>query len=169
MRIKIRNIQKILVFCSITIMIILAGSACRSADQVALETEREIPVATVMSYLPSIHIIALPEGSVITNPGDITISVNVANFDLVDKLGQASQPGQGHIFYFLDEEPPTTPFQQAIYVEGSSICTTATSYTWKGVEEGEHKFSVELVNNDHTPLNPTAIDSRTVIVRRSGS
>jgi hypothetical protein len=39
-----------------------------------------------------------------------------------------------------------------------------TSYTWQGVRPGTHTFAVQLVNNDHTPLEPPVTDQVTVTV-----
>ncbi|MDD1678430.1 MAG: PQQ-dependent sugar dehydrogenase [Methanomicrobiales archaeon] len=47
---------------------------------------------------------------------------------------------------------------------GTYVPTTATSYTWSNVSVGRHNFSVELVNNDHTPLSPPVQDTVNVTV-----
>ncbi len=100
--------------------------------------------------------------------GDITVSVDVSNFDLVDKLGQSNVAGEGHLHYFLDVTPPTTPGQPAITTPGTYAPTINTSFTWKNITAGQHTFSVELVNNDHTPLQPPVTTSVTVTVTSPG-
>jgi plastocyanin len=100
--------------------------------------------------------------------GKITISVDVSNFNLVDKLGQANVAGEGHIHYFIDVTPPTTPGEPAITASGTYVPTIETSYTWKNVTTGQHTFSVELVNNDHTPLVPPVTKTVMVTVTSSG-
>lgn len=121
---------------------------------------------------------ATPEGPqiTITQPqagqsipaGNITITVNVLNFNLVDKLGQPNVAGEGHIHYFLDVTPPTTPGQAAITAPGTYAPTINTSFTWKNITAGQHTFAVELVNNDHTPLQPPITASVTVTLTSSG-
>lgn len=96
--------------------------------------------------------ITQPSGNVIPQIGDVMVMVEVTNFNLVDKLGGANVAGEGHIHYFLDVDAPTTPGKTAVTAAGTYAATTATSYTWHNVGGGPHKFSVELVNNDHTPL-----------------
>ncbi|HTY81255.1 MAG TPA: cupredoxin domain-containing protein [Dehalococcoidales bacterium] len=96
--------------------------------------------------------------------GNVTVSVQVSNFNLIDKLGQANVPGQGHLHYFMDVDAPTTPGQPAITTPGTYAATAATSYTWTNVGGGSHKFSVELINNDHTPLVPPVVATVTVLV-----
>lgn len=100
---------------------------------------------------------------------NITVSVDVSNFDLVEKLGESAAPGEGHIHYYIDVEPPTTPGEPAITEPGTYAATTETSYTWANVTEGTHALAVQLVNNDHTPLEPPVIDGVTVTVVPPGT
>jgi outer membrane protein assembly factor BamB len=107
---------------------------------------------------PRIKIVQ-PRNGYILKTGDVTMTVQVTNFDLVNKLGQANAPGEGHIHYFMDVMPPTTPGQPAIPPSGSIWAATPnTSYTFSNVSVGTHSFYVELVNNDHTPLQPPVTD-----------
>ena len=94
--------------------------------------------------------------------GDITVTAEAVNIKLVDKLGKANVAGEGHIHYFLDADAPTTQGQPAVTAPGTYAATTATNYTWKNVPAGSHTLSVELVNNDHTPLNPPVIQKITI-------
>jgi hypothetical protein len=102
---------------------------------------------------PSITITSPTNGSTIP-AGDVTVSVHVDDFSLVNKLGQASVAGEGHIHYFMDVKIPTAPGKPALTAVGTFVPTINTSYTWMNVKPGMHNFSVELVNNDHTPLDP---------------
>jgi len=96
------------------------------------------------------------------------VDVQVSNFALVGKLGQPNVAGQGHIHYFLDVTAPTTPGQPAVTGPGSYVATAATGCIWLGVAAGTHTLSVELVNNDHTPLVPPVVAKITVIVTGVG-
>jgi hypothetical protein len=87
-------------------------------------------------------------------PGDITVNIKVTNFNIVDKLGQANVAGEGHVIYYLDADPPTTGGQTATTAAGTFAESVSTTYTWKNVAAGNHKISVQLVNNDGTPLSP---------------
>jgi plastocyanin len=117
---------------------------------------------------PTISITQPDNGASVT-AGDITVSVDVSNFKLVDKLGQTNVAGEGHIHYFLDVTPPTTQGQPAIPPNGSIWAATAsTTYTFKNVSAGSHTISVELVNNDHTPLQPPVTASVSITVTSSG-
>jgi plastocyanin len=91
--------------------------------------------------------------------GDVKISVKPSNFNIVNKMGQPAASGEGHIHYFMDVAAPTAPGKPAVTANGTWVTTTDTSYTWHDVSPGMHNFSIELVNNDHTPLNPPVVDT----------
>ena len=86
--------------------------------------------------------------------GNLTIAVNVTNFTLVNMLGAKNVPGEGHLHYYMDVPVPTTPGKPAITAVGTFTPTYNTSWTWPNVAPGKHNFSVQLANNDHTPVIP---------------
>ena len=113
--------------------------------------------------------ITAPQNGKIQKAGSVTIKVNVSNFDLADKLGTANVSGQGHLHYFMDVKPPTTAGQPAVTAAGTYAATAATSYTWDKVSTGIHTFYVELVNNNHTPLdNPIIAQVQVYLITYSG-
>jgi hypothetical protein len=124
-----------------------------------------IVTATVDVTPPQPRItITAPENQSMDSPGDITITVEVSNFNLVDKLGEPNAAGEGHLHYFMDVVAPTIPGQPAFTGEGTFAATAGTSFTWHDVPAGTHTFSVELVNNDHTPLSPPVVAKVVVAV-----
>jgi hypothetical protein len=96
--------------------------------------------------------------------GDVTVAVGLTNFKIVDKQGQAAVKGEGHLHYFMDVAAPTAPGKPAVTEAGTWVTTIETKYTWHNVGGGSHTFSVELVNNDHTPLNPPVVVTKTILV-----
>jgi len=90
--------------------------------------------------------------------------VRVSNFNLVDKIGQANIPGEGHIIYYADVQPPTTPGQPALTAPGTYEVSANTSYLWTNLFTGVHTLGVQLVNNDNTPLSPPVIAQVTMNV-----
>jgi plastocyanin len=126
-----------------------------------------VALAACSSYgskAPSIEITSPVNGSTIP-VGNVTVSIQVSNFKLVDKLGQANVSGEGHIHYFLDYPAPTEQGKAAIPPAGTKwAATPAASYTFDNVGPGSHTIYVELVNNDHTPLNPPVVESVTFTV-----
>jgi hypothetical protein len=86
--------------------------------------------------------------------GDVTVSVIVSFFNIVNKLGASNVQDEGHLVYYLDQEPPADPAQPAISASGTYADVAKTSYTWQNVKAGLHLLSVQLVNNDDSPLAP---------------
>lgn len=119
---------------------------------------------TVTAPAPAVKIIS-PLNRASLPIGSIAVSIQASNFNVVDKQGQPSVAGEGHIHYYLDVVPPTTPGQPAIPPSGAIWATTAnTSFTFNNVSAGTHTISVELVNNDHTPLVPPAVAKVVVVL-----
>jgi plastocyanin len=136
---------------------------------------KKIKIATILGMLLAIIVLAgctssnyqaptltisQPQSGTTLQSSSVTVKVQVTNFDLVNKLGGSNVAGEGHIHYFLDYDAPTTPNQPATPPSGSNVKWTATpntSYTFTNVSSGSHKVSVELVNNDHSPLNPPVV------------
>ncbi len=103
---------------------------------------------------PSLTILS-PRSGTLINTNTIGIEIQAANFTLINKLGKANVPGQGHAHYYLDVQPPTTPGQPAIPPAGSIWAPTASPmFFFDNVSAGTHTVYVQLVNNDHTPLSP---------------
>ncbi|MDD5082879.1 MAG: cupredoxin domain-containing protein [Dehalococcoidales bacterium] len=137
----------------VVVMVLVGLGACTS--------ESPTPPAT-----PTITITS-PTGNIIPQIGNVTVTVQVSNFNLVEKKGEAKVAGEGHIHYFKDVEAPTAQGQPAVTAAGTYAATAATSYTWPDVTAGTHTFSVELVNNDHTPLSTPVVAKITVTVTSS--
>jgi hypothetical protein len=112
---------------------------------------------------PTIKILEPTDGSVVP-AGNVTVTVEVNDFDLVNKLGQTNMEGEGHIYYYMDAAVPTAPGKPAISAPGTYVLTENTNYTWQNVSAGMHNFSVQLVNNDNTPLKPPVLSLNTVKV-----
>ncbi len=103
--------------------------------------------------------ITSPEEGADVTAGNVTVSVNVTNFTLIEPTGQLNAPGEGHLHYYLDAPVPTNESAPAIPETGGYVVSANTSYTWENVTAGEHNLSVQLVNNDHTPLIPLMFET----------
>ena len=108
--------------------------------------------------------ITSPEEGANVTAGNVTVAVNLTNFTLVEPTGQPNAPGEGHLHYYLDALVPTNASAPAIPETGGYVVSTNTSYTWENVTAGEHNLSVQVVNNDHTPLIPLTFDTVNVTV-----
>jgi hypothetical protein len=119
-------------------------------------TSPTTPTPTSTAPSPAVFIL-MPLYNVEVLPGDVTVTIRVDNFKIVDKIGQANAEGEGHVIYYMDVTPPTEPGQPATTTPGTFAETATTFYTWPDKGEGTHTFSVQLVNNDGTPLSPPVI------------
>jgi hypothetical protein len=121
------------------------------------------PAYPTTGAAPGISIVTPSNGANLP-AGDVTVTVSVINFNVVDKQGQADVSGQGHIHFYLDVAAPTAAGIPAIPTSGTWVHVAALTYTFSNVSPGTHTLAIELVNNDHTPLVPPAVDSITVNV-----
>lgn len=112
---------------------------------------------------PGLSITTPQNGASVVGP-NVTVTIAVSHFSIVDKLGQANVAGEGHVHYFLDVAVPTTPGQPAVTAPGTYAATVSTSYTWHNLSAGSHTLSALLVNNNHTPLEPAVYKTITVTV-----
>jgi hypothetical protein len=100
---------------------------------------------------PVIVLLSPSDGSTLAS-GDIEVRIYLQNFSLVENTGQPNKGSEGHIIYYLDVSAPLQPGEPATTADGTFVATTNTSCIWPNVPAGPHIFSVQIVNNDDTPL-----------------
>ena len=122
------------------------------------------PTANVTPTAKANVTITSPEEGAGFAAGNVTVAVNLTNFTLVEPTGQPNAPGEGHLHYYLDAPIPTNASAPAIPETGGYVISTNTSHTWENVTPGAHNLSVQVVNNDHTPLIPLVFDTVNVTV-----
>ena len=91
--------------------------------------------------------------------GNVTVTIIVRNYSVVNRIGEQNSPGEGHIVYFKDVTPPTKQGSPAVTEPGTFQISAQIWCTWHNVSPDTHTFAVELVNNDNTPLVPPVIDA----------
>lgn len=116
-----------------------------------------LTACTSVSTPPTPTLKILAPSATLYAPRNVAVAVQVTNFNVVDKQGQANVAGEGHIHYYLDIDAPTAAGQPEIPPSGTWVHVAATNYTFTNVVAGNRFVSVELVNNDHTPLNPPVV------------
>jgi len=137
-----------LVGALLTLILVLTG-ACTSTSTTSAPT----------------LVITSPTNGATVPAGNIVVNAKVTNFNVVDKQGQASISGEGHVHFYLDMDAPTTPGQPAAPTTGVWAHVSGTTYTFTNVAAGTHTISVQLINNDHTPLIPLVIAKITITVQ----
>jgi hypothetical protein len=116
---------------------------------------------------PRVTITSPVTGATLTAGKPVTVSVSIENFQIVAAGGTGVIPGQGHIHYYLDVDPPTTPGAPAVTTAGTYKSTPEPFVVWENVPAGTHTFSTQLVNNNHTPLEPPVMAKVTVTLQAS--
>lgn len=101
-----------------------------------------------------------------TNPDltycpDLTAYVSVEDFELSDDIGGAQVEGQGH-WHLLRE---VQGCQEAVIAESSSSFVELVGA--KQLPEGSQRLVVELVDNQHQPLDPPVRYEATIAVAAS--
>jgi hypothetical protein len=100
---------------------------------------------------PVLVLLSPSDGSTLAS-GDIEVRIYLHNFTLVENTGQPNQSNAGHVIYYLDVSAPLKPGEPATTADGTFAALDSASYIWPNVPAGLHTFSVQLVNNDDTPL-----------------
>jgi predicted lipoprotein with Yx(FWY)xxD motif/plastocyanin len=111
------------------------------------------PASSAPAPVPTVTITTPTSGQNVA-AGDLTVTITVTNFNVVDKQGQPSVAGEGHVHFYLDIPAPTTAGKPAVPASGVWAHVSGTTYTFSNVTPGPHTITVQLVNNDHTPLIP---------------
>ena len=97
---------------------------------------------------PILEVVTPSEGQTIYG-NKVPILFSVENFQLVDyQTNKLLQAGQGHIHLWLDDSNPTPE---------SAVKLTSDEFTFSDVAYGNHTLRTELVNNNHTSLNPPVV------------
>ena len=130
----------------------------------AVNVSADSPVPPTVAGVPTLQITFPIDGATLP-AGNIAVIASVTNFNIVDKQGQANVAGEGHLHFYLDVAAPVTPGQPAVPATNATWAhVSGNTYTFTNVAPGTHTITVQLVNNDHTPVIPAVIATITVIV-----
>jgi Family of unknown function (DUF6130) len=102
---------------------------------------------------PSVVILS-PKSGTTVGP-DFDVSFAVFNFAMVQPYGQNDAPNEGHIHVLVDGA-----YNQLV----ASVETVHLS----GLSGGSHTITLQLVNNDHSPISPAVSAATTVTVSALG-
>lgn len=141
-------------------VLVLLVTGCTSDAGDEASPPAGTPLSREDAAKPAIEINYPAEGGDALPGGEVIVAVTVRSFDVVDKLSKAAKEGEGHVHYYLDvDDLPTKPGKPAVTADERTYhAAGTTSHRWKDVEPGMHTFAVQLVNNDHTPLEPPVTD-----------
>ncbi len=145
-------------FLSAAFLMTLLLVGCSSSSSSARGTSPSIAITT-------------PENGGITSAGVTTIFVVASNFDLNysrQSVDVTAVEPRGHVIFYLDSEPPTTPGEPATTQEGTYAVSDRNYFQWADVPAGDHTFSAQLVDEDDMPLSPPAVASVQVTATPGG-
>lgn len=143
--------RKCTIFLLLLILVLPWLLSCRQAEPVAPEE-------------PIVSLLAPGDGSTLPT-GDVQVRIYVQNFKMVQDTGQSNKPNEGHAIYYLDVSAPLKAGAPATTAPGTFVVSAETSRSWVNVPPGQHVFTVQLVNNDNTPLLPPATVRANVAVK----
>ena len=101
---------------------------------------------------PELEVSTPADGSTVDGTS-VTVTFSTSGITLVESpvpleqaglQPEANRAGEGHVHFMLDLNPVV-------------VWSTADPYTFTNVPPGEHQLMVELVNNDHSSLNPPVV------------
>jgi hypothetical protein len=121
---------------------------------------------------PAVSITSPMDGATVTG-SDVPMTIQINNFAITpestDKNNMKgmmqNMAGTGHIHWFIDVPAPTDTSKKAETAPGTWKMHDDVSYTFTNVTPGTHTLSVELVNNDMTPLASPIYKTITVAVK----
>lgn len=113
-----------------------------------------VATRTITVAGPTIAAIAPTPGASVGNGSSVDFRVDVSGFQLVG-VGTATgkQAGQGHIHYLVDGKPAKGEY-----------ATTQKAFTFSSLPAGQHTLRAELVNDDHSSLEPPVFTERVIAV-----
>lgn len=110
-------------------------------------TSIQIENDSISKEAPKIEIIN-PKYHDLTKVSNLTITLHASNFKIVP-IGNAVKDGEGHFHVWLDSEKKVTAEQ---------------TVTFEKVASGYHTIVAELVQSNHSSLNPRIIKTKTINV-----
>ncbi len=127
-------------FLLLLVLTLMLLPSCRTTEPLAPEE-------------PGVVLLSPSDGATLES-GNVQVRVYLQNFSMAADTKQANKAKEGHVIYYLDVSAPLKAVTPATTAPGTFVASTETSYTWRNVPPGEHVFTVQLVNNDNTPLLP---------------
>lgn len=139
----------------VALALLLAACGPESADPPAEET------ATVAPF--QVRITSPAPGDTVDGP-DLTVSLEVSGGRIVPAGDTTSGTGHHHLYLNADLTPADQPVPS---IPGSIIHMGdgSGSYTFTGVEPGEHRLIAVVADGVHVPLQPWVVDTVHVVVR----
>ncbi|XUW99379.1 MAG: fibronectin type III domain-containing protein [Dehalogenimonas sp.] len=148
----------------------LIGTVNTTANTVSVQVTHFTSYALLIPSSPPVPTptlkIATPSTGTSFDSGNVTISINAGNINLVPD-NRPNAPGEGRVVYYLDVPIPTTAGSSALSNAGTYKESESTTNAWTNLSSGVHILGVQLVQNDHTPFSPPIFATVSVTVKEA--
>lgn len=134
--------MKALLLGMVLATLVISGCVIFGEEQNVTNETTEPPPPPPVVKKPTITITGPAPGEIVMIEGDtaeVTLTLSTQNL-ILKSPGGAAKVGEGHFRITVDDGVP-----QAV---------TAKSYLMEGLDVGEHRVKVELLNNDRTQYSP---------------
>lgn len=108
---------------------------------------------------PTVAITKPRDQSVVRSTFTVTVKTTDFRFE-TEKVGRRATSGNGHIHFTLDGGQYDTPTHSSEGMRaktygtvGESSPSLKPSIMYRGIPDGAHQLTAQLVNNDHTPIS----------------
>ena len=110
-----------------------------------------------------VEIVSPADGDTVDGP-DLTVTLSVTGGSIVPAGDTTSGTGHHHLYLDADLTPASQPVPS---VPGSIVHMgdASSTYTFSGVESGEHRVIAVVADGVHVPLQPWVVDTVHVVVR----
>jgi len=147
---------------------LLALAACSvdaPADEMPSEEApaTEAPAAPAQGEGGSVTITSPAQGATLDGP-NLEVTLRVEGISIVPAGQQEPMSGHHHIFLDADLTEPGVPIP-SVPGEIVHMGDASTTYTFEGVEPGEHRIIAVVGDWQHVPLQPWVVDTVTVTIR----
>jgi hypothetical protein len=148
---------------TVALLLFAVGLAACGSDAPETMEEAEGPAAAPADLGPEVRIVSPAEGEELEG-SSVTVRLEVSGIEIVPAGDTASGTGHHHLYLNTDVAPfdvpiPAVPGQVIHMGDGSS------SFTFEGVEPGEHRVIAVVGDGVHVPLQPPVVDTVRFTVR----
>lgn len=128
-----------------------------------MDTMPEPAAGTASAQENRVRITSPADGSTVDGP-DVTVTLDVSGVTIVPAGDTTSGTGHHHLYLDADLTPADEPVPS---VPGSIVHMGdgSASYTFQGVEAGEHRLIAVVADGVHVPLQPWVVDTVSFTVR----
>ena len=146
---------------ALSLLLLTSLVACAAGDDAATDATDTGAADAAPAF--EVRVTSPMEGETVDGP-DITVTLDVSGVRIVPAGDTTSGTGHHHLYLDADLTAGDVPVPS---VPGSIVHMgdASASYTFEGVEPGEHRIIAVVADGVHVPLQPWVVDTVTFTVR----